>query len=654
MISGPPAGRLPSGFVLMSQGTLIASTPAAGEWKPNGKTLFLRGGRLVYDIGWVGAMTSRSRVNDGKWHTAVLTVEDEMTRLYVDGQLEAERQEFRRDAVNAFVLKIGATATNFGGDLEGEIEWIQIIDQVLTPNQIKNIEKDGITSPAIKLFKWTPKQQVETTEQHELTLNWGQIATAQVLGDITGLTWEQNASGRLVLNIPASSQDRKIRIVRMTLTEREELIAYHEFLSEFNHPELNDLTQLTHGGEQRWPEKLEVKGQLGEAVNGYALDSIPIPFDNPWNAWLRTSALDFFPDGRCVVTTHGGDVYFVDGIDKQLNHITWKRFAAGLFEPFGVKVVDGMVYVTCRDGLKRLHDFNGDDEADFIEAFWIDDDLSNSFHAYNFDLQTDSAGNFYFAKAGQYTQHHRPGTIMRVPPTGGKAEIAAWGLRTPNGMGKLWDDRFTVSDNQGPWMPAGKVSLIRPGSFLGNMPINDEQEEWLKARHGGQLPETFDEPLVWTPQELDNSCGGQVWAGDERFGPLAGRTIHSSFGKGWLYSMSLQEVGEVMQGALISLPQQWQAGVMRLRMNPVDGQLYGTGLSGWQGPTGGADGCLQRLRYTGEEVQMIDHVRIVPEGIELTLTFPVDDETATNSNSYRAEMWDYLWSRRYGSDQFLR
>ena len=42
------------------------------------------------------------------------------------------------------------------------------------------------------------------------------------------------------------------------------------------------------------------------------------------------------------------------------------------------------------------------------------------------DLQTDSKGNFYFAKAGQYTQHHRPGTIMRIPPEGGRTEVIAW------------------------------------------------------------------------------------------------------------------------------------------------------------------------------------------------------------------------------------
>jgi hypothetical protein len=408
---------------------------------------------------------------------------------------------------------------------------------------------------------------------------------------------------------------------------------------------------MTKGGATRWPQRLKTTGSLGESVNGYALDTISLPSENPWNAWLRTSALDFFEDGRCVVTTHGGDVYLVSGIDTTLQNVTWKRYAAGLFEPFGVRVIGGQIYVTCRDGIKRLHDFDGNDEADFIEAFWIDDDVSSMFHAYNFDLQTDSQGNFYFAKAGQYTNHHRPGTIMKIPPDGGSAEVVAWGIRTPNGMGKLQDDRFTVSDNQGPWMPAGKISLVKPNGFFGNMPINREQDQWLRGKYGGELPESYDEPFIWMPQELDNSCGGQIWAGDKRWGPLAGRLIHSSFGKGWLYYMSLQEIDGTMQSSIVSLPHQWQAGVMRLRVNPTDGQMYGTGLSGWQGPKGGKDGCLQRLRYTGNQVRIIDQVRVVPNGIELTFNFELSNE-AFDTESWDAEMWDYLWSRKYGSDQF--
>ncbi len=637
------------------EGTLVASTPKTGSWKPDGKTLFVRDGRLVYDIGWVGAITGTSNVADGKWHTAALVVQKRETRLYVDGKLEATRGEFLRPAAKGFVMKIGATATNFGGDYEGDIAWVQLLDKQLSQSAIAKLPEDQLTSTDDTLLAWEPDATSTTqppASPAAAGADWGLIAAASIQGDTSGCSWSTDDAGRLILTIPADTRSRQLRVIRSTLSTTRQLDLFRESCNQLTSPELTDLASLTHGSARRWPQQLTTSGTLGSGINGYALDTVEVPFENPWNAWLRTSAIDFFDDGRCVVTTHGGDVYIVSGLDNDLDEVTWKRFAAGLFEPFGVRVVDGSIYVTCHDGLKRLHDFNSDGEADFIEAFWNDDDVSSVFHAYSFDLQTDSKGNFYLAKAGQHTDHGRPGSIMRIPPEGGSADVVAWGIRTPNGMGILPDDRLTVSDNQGPWMPASKISLIREGSFYGNMPQNREQEAWLKARHGGSLPTDFEEPIVWMPQEVDSSSGGQVWAGDDRLGPLSGRLIHSSFGKGWLYTMSLQEVADTMQGAIIPLPHQWSAGVMRLRINPADGQLYGVGLSGWQGPRDGLDGCLERLRYTREPVQMIDRVEVVRGGIELTFSFEIDPESVQRPGAFAAEMWNYLWSKRYGSDQF--
>ena len=81
--------------------------------------------------------------------------------------------------------------------------------------------------------------------------------------------------------------------------------------------------------------------------------------------------------------------------------MTWKRFAAGLFEPLGLKIVDDEVFVLCRDQLMRLRDLNGDGEADFHECFNNDTWLGPSYHAFAFDLQTDRAGNFYYIRCGQ-------------------------------------------------------------------------------------------------------------------------------------------------------------------------------------------------------------------------------------------------------------
>ena len=82
----------------------------------------------------------------------------------------------------------------------------------------------------------------------------------------------------------------------------------------------------------------------------------------------------------------------------------------------------------------------------------------------------------------------------------------------------------------------------------------------LWAPDGGRIdhrkvipPKTFDQPIIWMPQDFDNSSGGQLWVDDPRWGPLSGRLLHTSFGKGWLYYMMLQEVDGHDQAAIVRL-----------------------------------------------------------------------------------------------------
>jgi hypothetical protein len=224
-------------------------------------------------------------------------------------------------------------------------------------------------------------------------------------------------------------------------------------------------------------------------------------------------------------------------------------------------------------------------------------------------------------------------------------------------MGMLPGNLPLCSDNQGNWMPASKISLCRKGGFYGYVQTHGGGKQW--APDGGRIdprkvvpPEGFDPPILWLPQAADNSSGGQQWLDDRRFGPLAGtggRLFHSSFGKGWLYYLMLQEIDGLTQAACVTLPHQWQAGVQRLRVNPADGQLYGVGLSGWQGPRGGKDGCLQRLRWTGQPARLLDNVRTTHDGLELTFNFELDPAAAADPANYQIEIWNYRWTPSYGS-----
>jgi glucose/arabinose dehydrogenase len=394
-----------------------------------------------------------------------------------------------------------------------------------------------------------------------------------------------------------------------------------------------------------WPQELITSGVLG-AEKPYALDTLTIPMTNPWNAWLRTSAVDFFEDGRAAVSMYGGDVWIVSGIDEGLQQLKWKRFAAGLFEPMGVKVIGGLVYVTCRDGLIRLHDRNNDGEADFYECFFADPDVSPNFHAFNFDLQVDSDGYLYYAKSGQYTDFDLGGAVLKIAPNGQSYQVYATGLRTPNGMGMSPDGDPLVSDNQGNWIPASKVTLVKKDGFYGVFPAINTSSPGKKTQ------DHFDPPVIWMPQDFDSSSGGQLWVDDQRFGPLSGRYLHTSFGKGWMYPFQIDTTTQPPQAAIWRLPFQFAAGIQRLRVNPADGQVYTVGLSGWQGPDGGADGCLQRVRYVGGGAPILVAAKAMNQGVELEFSAALDAKSATDLKRYQVRRWNYLWSRNYGSAHY--
>ena len=115
----------------------------------------------------------------------------------------------------------------------------------------------------------------------------------------------------------------------------------------------------------------------------------------------------------------------MDGED--LKTLTWKRFAAGLHQPLGLKVSDGVVHAMCRDQIVALHDLNGDDEADFYECVSNAHVTSPGGHDFITGLERDEAGRWYFASGNQ--------GLCRVSADGGSVEALATGFRNPNGLG---------------------------------------------------------------------------------------------------------------------------------------------------------------------------------------------------------------------------
>ena len=358
---------------------------------------------------------------------------------------------------------------------------------------------------------------------------------------------------------------------------------------------------------------------------------------------MRLVAFDFFSDGRAAVSTWNGDVWLVSGLDDKLDRVMWKRFAAGLFEPLGLRIVNDEVFVLCRDQLMRLHDLNGDGEADFYECFNNDTWVSPSYHAFAFDLQTDRAGNFYYTRCGQRVDPALPlnGGMVKVSEDGSRAELIATGLRAANGMAVGPNDEIVCGDNQGNWIPSSRINWIKPGGFYGYLPHARREPP----------PTDYERPVCWLPMVIDNSSGGQAWVTSDRWGPLKGQLLHTSYGRGSLFLVLMEEVNGVRQGGVVQLPLKFDSGIMRARFNPRDGQLWVCGLQGWQ-TSGGRVGALQRVRYTGKPVHLPSALRVASNGLNITFTSEMDEASATDEQNYAVEEWNYEWTEKYGSPEF--
>ncbi|MBX7168860.1 MAG: TIM barrel protein [Pirellulales bacterium] len=400
--------------------------------------------------------------------------------------------------------------------------------------------------------------------------------------------------------------------------------------------------ELVHGGAVQWPQVFETQGTLG-AQSPYAIDRITLPSQTPWNSLFFFGGHDFLPDGSALLCTMQGEVWHVSGLDANLGHVRWKRFAAGLHHALGLVVADGGVYVLGRDQITRLHDLNGDDEADYYECFCRSYDTSPAGHDFVCGLERDAAGNFYTASGKQ--------GVMRISPDGSKLQILATGLRNPDGLALLPDGSLTVPASEGEWTVTSYIGLVgAPGTSNLAAGLNTKN----LVPHfglGGLRDGRVDWPLVYLPRGIDNSAGGQTYIDSQRWGPLADNLVHYSYGAGSYFLVLRDEVAGVSQGAVTPLPGDFAAGPHRGRFHPHDGQLYVCGMGGW-GTYTIADGSFERVRYTGDAVQLPVAFRVHQNGVRVTFSSPLEEDRAGRAELQFTQAWNYRFSAAYGSAEY--
>jgi putative heme-binding domain-containing protein len=440
--------------------------------------------------------------------------------------------------------------------------------------------------------------------------------------------------GSLRLHVPASATPTSFRL----------LIAARGGLRGHNAEQVHPVVPFLQGGRDRWPEVVTTKVIPGNQEGAFAVDLLPLPDPNPWNALLRPTGLDFLPDGHsAAVCTWDGDVWTVEGLRDASGVLKWRRIASGLFQPLGLKVIDGAIYVTCRDQLARLRDPDKDGVFNFVEAFNSDHQVTEHFHEFAMGLQTDKDGNFYYAKAARHgipavvPQH---GTLLRVSKDGSRTDILATGFRAPNGVCDNGDSTFFLTDQEGFWTPKNRINWVRPGRFYGNL--------WGYTSVTDPADAAMEPPVCWITNDFDRSPGEIVRVDGKGWGPLTGSLLNLSYGQGKIFIIPHERVGDRMQGAMCALPlPTFPTGVMRGRFHPADGALYACGMFAWAGNQT-LPGGLYRIRPTGKPVFAPLEVHARKPGLSITFSDPIDPDSV-RADHFEVRVWSLRRTENYGS-----
>ncbi|MGH9163319.1 MAG: DUF6797 domain-containing protein, partial [Vicinamibacteraceae bacterium] len=395
----------------------------------------------------------------------------------------------------------------------------------------------------------------------------------------------------------------------------------------------------------RWPQEITTKITRSTAKDAYVVDDIALPLDNPWRRNVRPGDVQFLDEGTGVTVTLDGDVWLVRGLHEPHGVARWKRFASGLHEPLTLAIRDNQIYVFDRNGIWRLRDTNGDDEADVHELF------SNAFaqtadmREFPNTLRLAPNGEFVIAKGNQQatTIGKHNGHVLRISADGRRADVLGYGFRQPNIGVNVRTGLVTASDQQGHYIPTTPLHIVRDKQFYGFLSDKQPREVY---------PAPIAEPLTWIPHAANASAMSQVWLFGARMGPLNDTLVHIGFNKPELFRVYLRGEGAKPEAAVVSITRAFDFPPLNGAVNPADGQLYLAGFQilGW-GTTATRLAGLGRVRYTGAPSTVPRDVVPTDKGVLLRFDVPLDAKKAVNPDSYSVMSWHYVRTYEYGSPQ---
>ncbi|MBI4660838.1 MAG: PQQ-dependent sugar dehydrogenase [Verrucomicrobia bacterium] len=394
----------------------------------------------------------------------------------------------------------------------------------------------------------------------------------------------------------------------------------------------------------------------------YIVEHFPVPKEIK----LLVGGMDFLPNGDLAMCTYAGEVWIVEGATGDPAQARWRRFARGLNEPGGLRVINGKIHVTQKCELTRLSDTDGNGEADLFECLSDGWGYTGNYHSYATGPALDAQGNFYVMITGHRPIYHVPfmGWCVRVSREvqSSKSNVQSSspgvsppfprfvtegfcsGLRVPNGFGEFNGELF-MTDNQGHWIAANKLNHLQSSKFYGY----PSAQPAPRTQFNGDT--NFTPPAVWFPYAWVRSASGIAAVADDRFGPFQGQMLVGEFQNASVVRVALEKVNGEWQGTVFPFVKGFGSGVNRLAFGP-DGQLYAGGLRmGHWTSIAPQPHSLDRVRFTGKTPFEIREVRAQPGGFDLTFTRPVDAASTGDTENWDALQYTYGYDGQHNAPE---
>lgn len=406
------------------------------------------------------------------------------------------------------------------------------------------------------------------------------------------------------------------------------------------------------------PPPLESRADLITTVPGFNGQRLPLPRS------IMPTAIAWDHKERLIFTSLKGHLF---GLPKSSSQkLNLDVIDEGLAAPYGVMEWDhsegnpqlpefvrevSSILVAHKPELLRLH-VNADGSVthrDVVATGW---GVTDDYHDWTCGIAKDSKGNLFIGLGSDYTFKNRPqtkskwrGDILRIDRKG-QIESIARGLRYPTGLAIDDQDRLFVSDQQGVQNTFNELDYIQVGHRYG-----------VPSRHEPEPNAPADPPAVQIPHPWTRSVNGIVFVPKkaDKLSPWAGQFIGCEMNNNMLVRMSIQTVGDTVQGAVYPFSKPAKEGDPHNFVGPLcigispSQDIYVGGLQdgGWAGGLNVGD--IVKLTPNSDVPNGIREIRATRNGFDIEFFHKVDAQLAADTSHYKISGYTRVWKGDYAT-----